>query len=393
MSSSVGSRSVDGRAAVLAGFETLSTAPEHVFANKMMKRVFPQVVDQILVSLHQDGPVGESLAALRDSFLSNDPIPKPSFPDAMVPESAWREASKLIGRSWFELPSYVGESLFYHLLLDAFGYFDYSSHNYERDPFLPGKTRDLLTALHNARIENTHTLSLRDCLLSSLWGNLSDAAHAQFRSDHGYEAASGLLLVDDLDRAGRSLALADTVGIIADNAGSELLADVILAAHLLGSAPHVRVTIYLKQRPFFISDATANDFEMTLSAMISVDPALSVLRDEIRVGRLRVVTHWFFQSPLHYEMIPDDLAADINGQHITVIKGDLNYRRLLADRVTPADHPLEELLPRLGTSLLILRTMKSDICAGLPERVVSELERTTPDWRFSGRYAVAHFIE
>jgi hypothetical protein len=41
VTSSVGSRSTDDQVAALANFEILSTAPEHVFANGMMKRVFP----------------------------------------------------------------------------------------------------------------------------------------------------------------------------------------------------------------------------------------------------------------------------------------------------------------------------------------------------------------
>ncbi|WP_280266964.1 ARMT1-like domain-containing protein [Nocardia wallacei] len=383
-----GSRPPAGAA---AEFETLSTAPENVFANGMMKRVFPRVVDQVRALVNRDDRAGESLAGLRDSFLHDDPIPKPSSTHTMVPLYAWRGAMELIGGSWFDSPSYIGEALFYHLLLDAFGYFDYLSSNYERDPFLARKTNALLAAVGVVTRGRASTLSLRESLMASLWGNLSDAAHAQFRGD-GSAPGSGVLLVDDLDPARVRLEQSDSVGIVADNAGAELLADVILAAHLLRSRENTTVTVYLKQRPFFISDATANDFETTVSALINADHELSMLRRCVEEGRLRIVTHWFFQSPLHYCQMPPDLAEGIGSNDVTIVKGDLNYRRLLADRVTPATYPLEQLLPDLKTDLLILRTMKSDICAGLPRESVSELDATERDWRFSGRYAVAHFV-
>ncbi|MEV0298873.1 ARMT1-like domain-containing protein [Nocardia sp. NPDC050710] len=377
----------------MAEFETLSTAPDHVFANGMMKRVFPQVIGQILDSLNQDDRAGESLANLRDSFVLDNPIPKPSSTQAMVPEHAWRDALQLVGKSWFDLPSYVGESLFYYLLLDAFGYFDYLSSNYERDPFLPRKTSDLFAIIGTMTVAATRVPSLRHGLLASLWGNLGDAAHAQFQERGVPAIDSGRLLVDDLSRACARLEHAESVGVIADNAGPELLADLILAACILRNGQTSTVTVYVKQRPYFISDATANDFETTLSALISVDEELSILRTYVRDGRLRVATHWFFQSPLHYRQLPPDLAHDIGNHDITIVKGDLNYRRLLADRVTPATYPLEELLPDLRTDLLILRTMKSDICAGLPPKTVAELDATAHDWRFSGRYAVAHYVQ
>ncbi|MRH88141.1 DUF89 family protein [Nocardia sp. SYP-A9097] len=376
-----------------AEFETLSTAPSHVFANGMMRRVFPQVVDSILELLDRNDQASDSLANLRDSFLLDSPIPKPSSTQAMVPAYAWRDALSSVGNSWFNLPSYVGESLFYYLLLDAFGYFDYLSCNYDRDPFLSWKARELFAVIGRTDFGASQHLSMRGNLLASLWGNLADAAHANYREAGDAELNSGSLLVDDLDMACVKLAESASVGIVADNAGAELLADLILAAAILRAGDTSTVTVYLKQRPYFISDATANDFETTLSAMISVDERLSVLRTFVRDGRLRVVTHWFFQSPLHYCQLPEDLAEHIGGHEITIVKGDLNYRRLLADRIAPATYPLAALLPDLHTSLLILRTMKSDICAGLPPETVSELESSVPDWRFSGRFAVAHYIE
>ena len=100
----------------------------------------------------------------------------------------------------------------------------------------------------------------------------------------------------------------------------------------------------------------------------------------------------FFTAPLHYHEIPSHLGDRLAAHDVLILKGDLNYRRLLADRVTPAATAIEDLMPRLGVDLVLVRTMKSDICAGLPAGVDVRLANTDADWRFSGRYAVIHFL-
>jgi hypothetical protein len=42
-----------------------------------------------------------------------------------------------------------------------------------------------------------------------------------------------------------------------------------------------------------------------------------------------VRSHWFWNSALHYTMLPVEMAAAIAEADIVLLKGDANYRRLL----------------------------------------------------------------
>lgn len=50
-----------------------------------------------------------------------------------------------------------------------------------------------------------------------------------------------------------------------------------------------------------------------------------------------------------------------------VLKGDVNYRRLLEDRHWPPTTRLEEVTQFMPTSTLSLRTLKAEIMVGLAE--------------------------
>jgi hypothetical protein len=76
---------------------------------------------------------------------------------------------------------------------------------------------------------------------------------------------------------------------------------------------------------------------------------------------------------------------------VTFIKGDLNYRRLVGDRLWPATTPFAELTAYLPGPVAALRTCKSDVAVGLTAAQVAELDAASPGWRFGGKHAVIQF--
>ena len=60
------------------------------------------------------------------------------------------------------------------------------------------------------------------------------------------------------------------------------------------------------------------------------------LREHLRQGRLRAVTHWFYTAGLHYYQLPDDLYAGLHECRLVIVRGDTNYRRLLGDTHWPS---------------------------------------------------------
>ncbi|KAE9259025.1 hypothetical protein PR003_g34968, partial [Phytophthora rubi] len=68
-----------------------------------------------------------------------------------------------------------------------------------------------------------------------------------------------------------------------------------------------------------------------------------------------------------------------------IIKGDLNYRRLLGDRLWPPSTPVEEAVPYFPTAFVSFRTLKSNPIVGIPVDVVEKLEKEDPKWRYNGK--------
>ncbi|KAL8434149.1 hypothetical protein Efla_005476 [Eimeria flavescens] len=106
-----------------------------------------------------------------------------------------------------------------------------------------------------------------------------------------------------------------------DNAGEELLSDLLLASILLASSTAQRVRLCVKQQPTYVSDATK-------------DPVLGswvcLLRQWEGEGRLLVSAAFFCVSPLELRRLPADFRSAWQREAaLVILKGDMNYRRLL----------------------------------------------------------------
>ncbi|MFI0895035.1 damage-control phosphatase ARMT1 family protein [Streptomyces sp. NPDC020983] len=319
--------------------------------------------------------------------------------DAGPGAGIWREWGEgHVGRRWAEVPFLWAESFFYRRLLGAVGYFAAGPWQ-GVDPFAPFKAAELAGGKVDEELAALRRLPRlpaeeRDTavLLSSLWGNRADLG---FRLSAGAgevgEAVTGLLADDSaalwevLD-GGRP----GTVCLVADNAGPELLPDLVLADHLLATGRAADVVLHLKPYPYFVSDATVQDVLGCLDRM-AAGPGEELgrrLRDAIAAGRLGLRTHPFSCAPLPYPQMPADLRADFAAATLTIMKGDLNYRRLVQDRLWPATTPFAEVTDYFPGPVAALRTLKSDVVTGLDRRTADELDATGEAWRTSGTRAL-----
>ena len=78
----------------------------------------------------------------------------------------------------------------------------------------------------------------------------------------------------------------------------------------------------------------------------------------VGTGRLAIRTHPFSCAPLSYHHLPDDLAREFATASITILKGDLNYRRLVGDCNWPPTAPFDALSAYWPSPLAVLRTLK-----------------------------------
>ena len=73
---------------------------------------------------------------------------------------------------------------------------------------------------------------------------------------------------------------------------------------------------------------------------------------------------------------------------LTILKGDLNYRRLIGDRTWPPTTPFTDLTAYFPTPVAALRTLKSDVAIGLTPPTVAQLDATATAWRTTGEHAL-----
>ncbi|GAB7187074.1 damage-control phosphatase ARMT1 family protein [Kitasatospora sp. Ki12] len=367
------------------------------FAWSVFHERHPALVRQVLDAL----PYGPTERAAVERLLAEsttgvlEPLPADA-PDA----AQWlRWGDGRWGEPWGEAPFLWAESYFYRRLLDATGYFRPGAWH-GVDPFAPFKATELggtavdgeLAALDGLDAL-PHDRRAHALLSSALWGNRADLSFRITARADGTTPSD--LLADDSALLWAALERADggRVCVVADNAGRELLPDLVLIDHLLARGLTSQVGLYVKPQPYFVSDATMTD---VLAALDRLRTAPSRAASDIGErlwramgdGTLVVRTHPFFCAPLPYHDLPADLRAEFAGAALTILKGDLNYRRLVGDRLWPPTTPFTDATEHFPSPVAALRTLKSDVVVGLDPATLTRLDTTGTPWRTTGHHAV-----
>jgi hypothetical protein len=306
---------------------------------------------------------------------------RPLPPDAHD-VATWTEwGREHFGQSWFDVPFLFAESVFYRKLLGAVGYFGPGPWQ-GVDPFEPVKSAELDGQALADDLANLAGATDAELLAAALWGNQADLGFRLQQKDDGRSSA----LVTD-DSAALWPLLRDTVCVVADNAGRELLPDLLLADHLLDTGRVRRILLHVKAYPYFTSDATMADVLACLRRLRSGPPG-ERLWQAVRAGTLEVKAHPFSVSPFSYHHMPADLADDFAASALTIMKGDLNYRRLVGDCAWPPDTPFATVTEYFPGPVAAVRTLKSDVVVGVPEDMLASLESSGEPWRTNGAHAL-----
>jgi hypothetical protein len=376
----------------------ITAADPAAFPHSVFHVRHPKVVAQVKAAL----PYGPERLAALDAFLeetlhgSLDPLADDDAGDR-AQWDRWGESYFGKGLRWTEAPFLWAESYFHRRLLSAAGYFAGPWRGV--DPFGPMKAASLAgdgLAEELAALGSAEALAPAErdaaALHASLWGN---------RADLGFQLVAGApvvpeVLVDDGPALFAHLAGSPgRVNLVADNAAEELVYDLLLIDRLLGTGRATEVTLYLKPRPYYVSDATAQDFAAAVHRLDTVPgpaaEAASRLRAACARGRLTIQAPEFFCSPFGFDELPKDLLDAIATARLTIFKGDLNYRRLVGDRLWPEQTPFRTLTSYLPGPVAALRTYKSEVSVGLSPDPVRTLDEAEPGWRYAGRHAVIQF--
>lgn len=370
----------------------------------------PRIIGEVIRSNTLNGSAVRRLEALGDEIRKGyvaDPAGRGGYPERFQADEAavWgREIARWRGGKWLEIPWYFAEAYFYLRLLLACGYYGNSTSRF--DPFRPQKEReltgsggglalgrDILRGLDGMEADEGRAAFL---LHTSLWGNRVDLSNFDVAArDRGrlFEPEADALLIDHTAAAVKAALGAAAVDMILDNAGPELVSDLLLADFLLRRGRTDRVVLHVKQSPFFVSDAMTGDVLSTADAFLAdSDPRLrdagGRLRSMIRAGRLEIRDHYFWNGPLHFSSLRPEILESFGRADLLIFKGDANYRRLLEDRKWDTDVDLEKTACALPVPYLALRTMKSEIVADVSRQKAAELFRQDPEWRVNGKRGI-----
>ncbi|MGI5458943.1 damage-control phosphatase ARMT1 family protein [Streptomyces sp. CA-249302] len=358
----------------------------------------------IIRQVREAFPYGPDRHRALDALLENctkgtiEPLPADAHD-----RDRWAEwgLAAYTGRSWYDIPWLWSESWFYRQLLDAVGYFTPGPWQ-GIDPFRPFKLAELDAPETDEELKALDDLTdlpaadrARALLHGSLWGNRADLGFRLSDASADTKEAAPGLVADDSDTLWSLLPPAGTatLHLIADNAGRELVPDLLLVAHLLDHGHVERAVLHVKPYPYYVSDATTADVVDALRRLTSAPGAAAsygrTLWSAATDGRLTIRAHPFTAAPLPFADLPADLRADLATATLTIVKGDLNYRRLVGDHRWPPTTPFADVTAHLPGPVAALRTLKSDVITGLAEETESALVAAEgQSWRTGGTHAL-----
>lgn len=380
----------------------MSEAPEPIrgnesgsFAAGVLTERHPALIRQVAGDLPYPPEIRDRLEALRLTLNGKMPPLEHPWAAAGQPAHHW-----CAGQRWLDVPWLTAEALFYRVLLETVGYYHDGPWR-GIDPFEPQKTSELADPSLSDELAGLRALvdlpagdALTVATDAAVWSNRADLGFDLSDPESRHRERVDELVVNDSEalwayvREAKPLRIA----LIADNAGRELLADLVWIDRVLTLGHAARVSLHVKPDPYFISDATTSDVLSALRKLDSVAGApaeiANRLRSAIVAGDLAVQTHPFWCTFWSFDHLPEELVMALQQNDLTVLKGDLNYRKLVGDRHWPATTTFDDLTEYFPTPLVTFRTLKSDAVVGLEAEQVDALDATGQPWRTNGTHAM-----
>ena len=355
------------------------------FASFTVRERLPRILEGVQGQLGAD----PRWQALRDGVVSGGALDLRLF----AAETAyWRyKLATLAGKTWREQSFFELEFLFY---LAVRSIADDLRPGF--DVFAAQRREALAQALPDVarKVEAADVQDLQTAVLLALIGNEADLSQLGSAAQSSISRDERPALLERL----RSSDGSAPVHVLADNAGSELCFDLVLADALL-AARSGAVVMHLKPRPMFVSDALPADVDESIAGFERLAPRTELkqigerLRAALRDGRLVLCAPLDWAEPRHMNALEAELSASLSAAALVLAKGDLNYRRFFEDRAWPPDTPIAQASVASGMHAFALRVLKSDVIAGIDKTHVSHLFTVDAAWRSNGTRSIVQRVD
>ena len=380
----------------------IMTSDENSFARLTIASRKPLIIDQVLIDNNYPASLQEALLHFKDELVSGQiRLLEEETEDRPI----WdHDIRPWLGKTWLEIPWYLAEAYFFRRVLEATGYFQPGPWQ-GYDPFNKLKEIEIKKALpfftqSYLQAETHHSEeSFKNALNNALWGNQVDLSNLD-KEFSSHTRPHGNLLRDDTSDAYEYLMQkpAKTVYFF-DNVGKELYFDLALLDHLLQHESVPAITCLLKNQPFFVSDVMEKDFLSALNQLLSsgenrIQDLGLRLQTALLEGSIQIETPPFLTTGRMYRQLPDDLITLLRDSDLTILKGEVNYRRLVGDRHWEPTTPIGRAAVYFPSTFLSLRTIKAEMILGLTQAQIGRLEReAAPGWMISGDWGLITFLK
>ncbi|KQX40118.1 hypothetical protein ASD04_05620 [Devosia sp. Root436] len=397
---------LDFQAGAVSPFATPSNSP---FAEYTLDDRLPMLIERVML-----GAAGaKSWSRLSDLQLSLSSRGHVSAleQNPFFPKGIWEELARRVG-DWRSAPFLELEYYFYLRVLECTGLFfqlekvDSSTWRYptDLDPFseekrvgpvqAPAAWGHLQKRLKQIAEKRDKRAMLTHAVDMCLYENRTDSSQTVSpRSRQGTGDVSLGPLVIDHTRDLVSILLGGAprhINIVADNFSLEFLDDLVLCKAIYDAGHFETITVWVKNLPVFVSDVTYSDWLSLRDVMTKAHDAVGSLSMLLHDQRFNVRSSPFLDMPFDFSTtirlvghLPEmsahqDLFAP---NSVIIIKGDLNYRKLVGDRLWTPSQPLPASV--VGSSqVFCLRAIKSECLIGVPgytlPRTLEELRDLLP---------------
>lgn len=375
------------------------------FAEHTIKVRKPGILAKVLATQHYAPEIVDAVQRFGDEIREGVAAPlKEERPDRPL----WNLAlAPWEGKRWIELPWFLAETYFYRRLLEAVRYFQ-PGPTYLLDPFEPQKREAMgegLAATVRFYAAWHEEYDLHDqfmvAMRRALWGNRADLSNITVKGSSETDSdEQHRILIDHRETVWDLLASSRVrrLDYVADNSGPEILADMGLIGLLLAHNLVREIHLHLKPQPFFVSDAMPKDYRLARRALEDLDtPRPRALGAELRhaseAKRLVLHSHPFWTTSAHLTELPEDLKGDLAKADLILLKGDVNYRRLLEDRDWQPTTDLAAVTGYMPAPFVTLRTLKAELIVGMAEGQAEAIKAVDPEWLVNGERGVIHYVD
>jgi hypothetical protein len=380
----------------------IMTSETGSFARKTIEKLKPGIIDNLLHQYDYPPQIQKALLDLKSEMLSGQLKPlQEQTSDRLI----WDlDVNPYIGESWLNIPWILAETFFFRRVLEAVQYFQPGPWQ-GKDPFQHLKDRELSTALsefiktYKNKSKSNDETAFQEACYQSLWGNQSDLSNLE-SYDVILSHPEEKFVIDRSEQAFEFMSHHNgKFAYFFDNVGKELFFDLAFIDLLLQRNLTQSVTCYLKNQPFFVSDALPKDLYHAVDLLASstdleCEQLAARIANGLKSGKIKIETPPFLTTSRTFRMMPDALKRDVGKHDLAILKGDVNFRKLVGDRHWDPTTPIEKAADYFPTSFLSLRTLKGELIVGLEKDQLHNLQSNAEEnWMINGKRAMITFLQ